>query len=275
MNKWMKTATLAALASGAAPALASTTMPLNTGYDHGVFAGYPAPPLTGASPIVDQYWIKIASYEPPAASTSVAPANVIQKPAGWATPLPDSHWIGPKATHNSATGSTLSNPAYSVFRKCFCLMKGFKQAQLNFRMRADDNVQVWFNSVTNTLLPPQNGHWGATTSLLSGQTLNGFRTGKNCIYVLVEDTGGSMGFTLAGTVSAVGLMPQPAKGVEQSFAPCNCEGGPVASGAAKKMMDEEAVTVAEIVKIAEQRRLSAARGSTPIESPKLRDAPQN
>ena len=250
--------------SGAA--MAQTTMPLNTGYNHATYSPYATP--AAVSTIQDNYWIKIASYEPPASSTSVDPAWVIAK-GGWTTPLPNSHWIGPRNVNTAPTGSSPSNPAYSIFRKCFCLMKNFKDARLNFQMRGDDNVQVWFNSVTNTLVAPQSGQWNGPT--INAQTQSGFKTGKNCIYVLVEDTqNGQMGFNLAGSVSAQGLMPQPAAGVGQSFEPCKCESNGPVPGMAQKTVDEDKAVLAEIVKIAESRRKASMSAA-----PKGIDLPRN
>lgn len=264
MKKLLLVSAMAAVFFTTAPAFAQTTMPLNTGYDHGAFAPYPNP--TSPSTTQDNYWIKIASYEPPAPSSPVAPAWVIQKAGGWSLQFPNTQWIGPRNTNAAPAGSSQNNPAYSIFRKCFCLMKGYKEARLNFQLRADDNVQVWLNSVTNTLVPAQIGNHSGTP--LTAQTMNGFKQGKNCVYVLVEDTlNGSMGFNLSGSVSAIGLMPQAAASVNQTFAPCACDQQPGAAGAGMKTADEEQATVNQIIKIAEDRRKAAMARPAAIERP--------
>lgn len=240
-----------ALVSTAAMAQ-STSMPLNTGYDHANFVVYGAP--GSPSMIKDNYWIKIASYEPPATSVPIAPAWVIAPSTGWAAAMANSRWIGARTTSSSATGVSASNPGYSIYRKCFCLMKGFKNARINFQLRADDNVQVWLNGVTTTLVGPVFGRFPANQQPLTGQTTTGFKQGKNCIYVLVEDTGGNAGFNLAGDVTATGLMPHAAYGIEQSFAPCNCEGQSTPTAANAEIQ--------QLVQFAEQRRIARSAMKT-------------
>lgn len=219
-------ALLALLAVVAAPARAvTTTLPLNTGYDHTVFAPYPAAGLT--STVQDQYWINIASY--PATNSAVNPSFVIHPGpfGGWATPMANSRWIGGWNTRNSRLGVTVPNPGYTIFRKCFCLSEGYKNAKLRFDLRADDTVQVWLNTQLNPVLPAAYHYYGqflAGSVPLHGETDRGFRVGRNCLYVLVEDIGGATGFDLAGDISADGLLPTPAKGVEQTFGQCSCGG---------------------------------------------------
>lgn len=246
------------------PAVASTTLPLNTGYNYGTFSVY-AGPSGSVSNVQDNYWIKIASYEPPLTSTTVAPAWVLNiPPAPWAPALPNSRWIGPRNVVSSAPGVSGINPGYSIFRKCFCLMAGYKNPDLRFQMRGDDNIQVWLNSTTNTLVGPVIGNWGGGP-VRSGATQDPakFRTGRNCIYVLVEDFGGHVGFNLAGAMSAVGLMPTAGAGTGVSFEPCACKqaAGPV--GSAARMTpgvqdDSDEAVVRELVKFAEARRRARA-----------------
>jgi len=160
----------------------------------------------------------------------------------------------------------MENPSYTIFRKCFCLLPGYKDAKLSFQARADDTIQVWLNTQMNQVLAPS---WGNLNGpVLSGASTNGFRVGKNCLYVLLEDIYyGAMGFDLAGTISAYGLLPMPAMGVGQSFEPCACRsGGPVgvadASNAmrvadptsATRVQDSDEQVIREIVKLAEARR---------------------
>jgi hypothetical protein len=227
---------------GASSAAMSQSLPLNTGFNHSNFTTYP---VSGT----DNYWIKVA-----ASSSPPGPAFVIPHPY-WLAPLTlpatsggfQSEWIGPTATGASPS----SQITYAVFRKCFCLMPGYKQAQMNFKILGDDIIGVWLNS--NNILPVQGGSF-------NGPPINGpttppqFHTGRNCVYVLVLDTGSVVtGFDLAGTVSAYGLMPMAAAGTGISFKPCQCE-GPV------KAVVEDKATIQAIVKIAELRRRG---GSTP------------
>lgn len=269
-------AVLVALLTFWSHAAAQTTLPLNTGYNHPSFTTYPV----GAS---DNYWINIASY--PGGSTAIGPSRVIPQ-GGWATPLPGpaafpgTAWIsgwpgsGP-ATGASPAGTSANNPAYTIFRKCFCLLPGFKEARLSFRTRADDSIQVWFNTQLNQLLAPSVGNFMLIPPLppLSGGTDKGFRVGKNCLYALVEDTGGAMGFNMDGTVSAYGLLPTPAAGAGQSFAPCACETGhpgtldaasprdaaSVLGRRAAVVEEDEKQVIDAIIKVAEARRLERQR----------------
>jgi hypothetical protein len=258
-----------------APATANTILALNTGYNNGAFAAYTIP-ASQPSNISDQYWIKIASYEPYVASISVSPAWVFNHAWGpWAVPLTasattpatQSRWIGPRPVVASSPGASVSNPAYSIFRKCFCLMPGYQNPLLSFQIRGDDNIHVWLNTVTQTLVAPVIGNWGGGAPRSSAPTnLAMFRTGRNCIYVLLEDNyaGGQMGFDLAGTVSAVGLMPIAAQGVEASFHPCRCPSGEAGALSPDGSTQElgggpvaDAAALREVIRFAEARRLLA------------------
>ena len=211
-------------------------VPLNTGYNHALNAPY----AIGAQ---DQYWIALTSYP----NSPTAPARTIAPNAGWTAPLlPQTRWISAWNTNLSQPGTSAQNPSYTIFRKCFCLMPNFKNPTMSFQLRADDNVQAWFNTVTQTLIPPQIGNWWTGSPVLQSPPVNPawFRTGRNCLYVLLEDTGGAMGFDLAGSVQAVGLLPLPAHGVGQSI-PC-CDGQPAAT--------VEADVLKAIRAVAEKRR---------------------
>jgi hypothetical protein len=216
-------ATVLAVLLFAVPALGgvTTTLPLNTGYDHSVHAPYPAVTST-TSTVQDRYWINIASY--PTTPVPVGPSFVIPQ-GGWAPPMPGSRWITAWNTLFSPNGTSTPRPAYTIFRKCFCLSEGYKNALLRFDLRADDTVQAWLNTQLNPVLPAPYHFFGNFLSTpLHGETDRGFRVGRNCLYVLVEDTGGAMGFDLAGDVSADGLLPTAAYGVEQTFGQCSCGG---------------------------------------------------
>ena len=244
--------------------LFSAHVPLNTGYDHSNFALYPNP--APISTVQDKYWINIASYPP--TTPNVAPAFPIQKPASWQPPLSPvidgitvgSHWISARNTHVSAPGTSQQKPSYTIFRKCFCLQSGFKEPQLNFKVRADDNIQVWLNTQLNQVLAPTFGNPNGITPL-SASTKKGFREGRNCLYVLLEDTFfGSMGFNLVGEVSAVGgLVEQPAQGDPPVDSPCCSQpkpGGATGNaGTFTRTTNEDQQVVQELIKIAEARRL--------------------
>lgn len=208
------------LLGASSAAMSQTTLPLDTGFDNAIFSYY----TINGSP--ENYWIKVASSS---TNTPTPGFNIPAHPA-WQT-LPPSipgnqtKWVGPTATGTSPSGRT----TFAIFRKCFCLMPGYKQAQMSFKMRGDDGIGVWLNSAGNNIVPVQGGSF-------SGPAINGpatapkFQTGRNCVYVLVVDTGSVVtGFNLAGTISAYGLMPMAAAGPGASFKPCACEGPATAS----------------------------------------------
>ena len=233
---------------GASSAALGQPLPLNTGFNHSTFTAYTAP----GTP--DNYWIKVAAI----GTSAPASASVIPHPY-WAQPmtLPASSggfastWIGPTPTGASPSGQVTA----AIFRKCFCLMPGYKQAQLDFKMRGDDGVAVWLNSTSHLIVPYQGGSF-------NGPAINGtatpsqFQRGRNCVYVLVVDTGSVVtGFNLAGTVSAYGLMPMAAAGTGASFKPCTCEGPAAAS---------EQATIKALVKIA--NGIVANGGAVPVKN---------
>ncbi len=248
-------AVLAALLLLSNSAIAQTTVPLNTGYDHSVYNPYPT---VNTNPVPvgnrDNYWINIASYP----NTPMGPAWILMKAPPWAPAFAGTNWIGARNTILSPAGTTPDNPAYTIFRKCFCLQPGFKGAKLSISSaRADDTIQVWLNSQTNQVIAPAWGNWGTWGTPLSGATTQGFRVGKNCVYALVEDFQGHMGFDLLGDITAYGLLPMPAAGTGQSFEPCACRQGPAGprkSGTAMSVDDDDQKVIQAIVKIAEARR---------------------
>jgi len=273
--KWLFAAVAATTISCAGTAAAQTVLPLNTGYDYATFALYPAAAPT--STVQDRYWIKIASYEPPAAGTTVAPGWVLNTTgAPWTPPLTcpaanPSRWIGPRTVVTSSPGTSTINPAYSIFKKCFCLLSGYQNPQLSFQVRSDDNVQVWLNNLATTLTGPVIGNWGGGP-VRTGATANPahFRTGLNCIYVLVDDFWGHMGFTLAGTMSATGLLPVAGAwngpNNPPTFAPCTCpqpQAQPGATDPAGAVQAERAI-IQGIIRVAEQRRALALSRPVPF-----------
>lgn len=214
-----------ALMGASGPAIAGTER-LDTGYDHSVGAYY-------GPNSADNYWIKIASYEPPAGSVPVAPADVLfwASPVAGPTTAPDFSGTGvkflaPNPTGTSSPGTSGSNKGYSLYRKCFCLLDT-QDASLSFRLRGDDRVMAWLNTIFNILAGP-GSVWSASDPSLQSRPTNVdmFQQGRNCIYVLVEDYWGTTGFSLHGEVTAPGLMPMMAQGPDASFAPCHCPGPP-------------------------------------------------
>jgi hypothetical protein len=143
---------------------------------------------------------------------------------------------------------------------------------VSFQARADDTIQVWLNSQLNTLLPPSPGNLNGP-AVPGGTTNQGwFRVGVNCIYVLVEDLYfGAMGFDLAGTISANGLLATPAKGIPGTFEPCNCPNGPAPinpqSSARGVSHDDDQEVVNEIIKIAETRRTAKQKSQDQEKEP--------
>lgn len=226
-------------------------MLLNTGYNHATSSLYPP----GAA---DLYWIKIASYEPPAAAVPVAPGRVVPVPYPYAF-INDANWIAPRLSMASTAGTNLARPAYSIFRKCFCLLNGYANPTLSLEIRGDDYVHVWLNSVTNTLVAPTMGNYFASHGPPHQGTAQPqhFRAGRNCVYVLLEDVTGNIAFTLAGSVNAAGLMPSPASGNNANFGPCGCPGEPNSTegGGGTPTASDDREVVRAIIRFAEARRL--------------------
>ena len=227
-------------------------LPLNTGYNYWSSAVYTPipPPFPSPSITKDNYWINIASY--PTTAPAIGSSFRIDPVGPWLPALGLSSWISARNTHASVLGP--DQRAYTIFRKCFCLQPGWSQAQISFRVRADNTIQIWLNSQLNTLLPPSWGNYNGPP--LTGGTNNQsfFHTGPNCVYAIVEDFGGSMGFDLEGSVTANGLLPAIAQGIDVSFSPCSCPTGPGGNQTSATVMAEERRVVEEFVKLAEARR---------------------
>lgn len=252
------------LLAAATPAASQTIVPLNTGYNHKAFAPYPQV-SNQASNIKDAYWINIASYPP--TTPSVAPSWVLQTPSAWNPPITDSHWISGRNKADSPPGISAKNPAYTIFRKCFCLLPHFKNASLSFQIRADDNVQAWVNTVLNVALPSSIGNWSFGQPLASVENQpQWFKVGRNCLYVLVEETGGHMGFDLTGTIQADGLAPLPASGTDpdkEFDCPCRTPREPVLTSPRELPTKDEDRAIRDILKIAEERRVQRSRIEEP------------
>jgi hypothetical protein len=233
------------------------TLPLNTGYDYSSWNTYPAG-------INDDYWIRIASY--PAVTPPVGPSWAVLHSGGgaaWSPPLVGptlipSMWINAfGSTNASPSGSSVQNPAYAIFRKCFCMPQGYSNAAIRGSVRNDDAIQIWLNSVLNTVLPPSSLNINGTPYQINYANQSAFRTGRNCLYALVEDTGGHTGFNLAANLTANNVTPLIAKGPGMSFEPCAC--GHVPTNMQRSADSDEQETLAMIVKLAEQRRLDSTR----------------
>jgi hypothetical protein len=235
------------------PAHAATLVPLNTGYNHAFFAPYPVVPTT-VSTTNDNYWINITSY-PNTSPVAPAASWVLKTPTGWLPPGPGSHWINSRPA--AISPGSPQDPGYSIFRKCFCLLPNYREAAMRFNLRADDNVQVWVNSVLNVAVPPNSGRWSWGTPIVSNPSQpSWFRAGRNCVYVLVENTSQHMGFTMDGSFTAEGLMPLPAVGPDMKF-DCGCNSGvPGPANTAANMVQEERVVIEAISAIAKRRAAS-------------------
>lgn len=223
---------------------------LDTGYDYAASGLYQSPTAQ------DDYWIKIASYEPVANPVSVDRAWIYY--SGWLSA--PARWLGPRPLGSSTSGTSASRKAYSIYRKCFCLLST-ENASINFRLRGDDIVQAWLNSVRNTLVGPTIGNYSGGAALPSLPSNVGmFRRGRNCLYVLVEDWWGATAFTLDGQVTAPGVFPVAARGLEASFEPCRCPESDDAVDARDAM---ERIMVRDLVRLADMRSRLGTLGERP------------
>lgn len=245
-------------------AIAVNTLPLNTGFNHAVGSPYPVG-------VQDNYWINIASYPPSTPFVAPTGAWTIPSISGvWATPFSNTTWISAIPTNVSPATNSVSNPGYTIFRKCFCVQPaslGFPPPipSLTFSVRGDNNIEIWLNSIVNQVVPAQPGRFSPFLTPIMVNNYNtpsAFRTGRNCLYVLLEDQGGSMGFNLQGTVNFSGLL-LIASGIDASFAPCIC--GSQAEPRSKNreaddqqveslISDEDEQIIREILEIREARR---------------------
>jgi hypothetical protein len=245
----------AVLALVASVASAQTIVPLNTGYDHNVYAPYTAV-TTPVSSALDNYWINIASY--PDTTSAIARAFVLQQPTFWNNALAQSHWISGNNEATSLPGVNTDNPGYTIYRKCFCLMPNYTDPRVSFQAQSDDTLQVWFNSHLNTMVTPQFGRFNTNPIVSLPSNPAWFHVGLNCIYALVEDTyGGAAGFNLSGTIQANGLALQPAFGPNQTFR-CPCENTTGGIPTTDSASSDDSEVVAALIDLAEQRRTTRA-----------------
>jgi hypothetical protein len=223
------------------------TVQLSTGFDNALITQTVYPNPGSPSGQHDNYWINIAT----SPNAPAGPAWVLHyTQPGWVNPMANSTWISAWNRAASQPGVTPINRGYAVFKKCFCLLDGYKKLSLSFQVRADNNINAYVNSTLNQILTPAIGNWGSGSPLQSLPiNQSWFHVGKNCLYVYVEDDGGLTGFDLSGTVSALGLLPTPAMGTNGTFAPCECQGRPTG-----REMDNDSQVVQEILKIVAARR---------------------
>lgn len=239
--------------STSAIATGGNSILLNTGLNNGSGQLYGVPG-------VDNYWINISSY-PPSNPVAPAPAYTIIKHPQWAFPFANTSWISARPTWDSAPGTDPSNPAYTIFRKCFCLQQGFTMPSINLSVRGDDNIEIWLNNLTNVVVDAQYGRLGINDGPpITATHTTGFVAGRNCLYVLLEDRFfGATGFNLEGTAMAFGLTPIVASGVNASFAPCSCN-TPLPNDdrddqpAESRISDQDEQMIKEILEIREARR---------------------
>jgi hypothetical protein len=266
-------------------ASATVTVPLNSGFDHWFGVPYGVSPSPVGLPKQEDYWINVS--DPLNFKTSYA-INKYTAPLPWLGPmnhtniltvLTDSQWVNFQSSWSSAPGTNSDNPRYAIYRKCFCLQPEYKNPNMRFSLRADEYSAVYFNGSTNILLAPA---WGNASSgpartvntttgvgINTGGPYRGFKVGKNCLYVFVEDFGTdtqglATGFNLAGEMSvSAGMLSMPAKGPFQSYAPCSCEvpipgtDSPVKNDTKRSTLtadEDETEVIKEIIKFAEERR---------------------
>lgn len=261
------------LAAASSASIASTTVNLDTGFNHATGGYFPV----GST---DPYWQVISKY-PSQAPLPVSPANVVPS-SGWLlTGLPaGARWISGFIGGTSPSSTGKYDPGYTIYRKCFCVMpEALAQTavqgsglNLNAVLRADDNVQVWLNNMlTGQLLSPiiQTGQWSWGNGISVRARTAAFRPYVNCVYVLVEDDqGGRTGFSMTGSVSSTfGLWDQAGNTDPNSYKPCPCKAPVHHDAPSAKMMDVEHEDLQEIVKYAEERRLTRQKAGKPA-SPK-------
>jgi hypothetical protein len=248
--------------------LATQTVKLNTGYNHSLLVDAPYAPIPPATQ--DNYWIRVWSTYYGGVK---APAWAVPVASPWfPTVLPGSNWINAQNSNASTPGTLPTNPAYHLYRKCFCLLQGFNQATMNFSFRADDGVAVWFNG--SWVVPFSAGNWNLPNPYTKNVT-SGFTTGRNCIYVLIGDRGTYTGFDLAGNVTANGLLPTPAFGVGATFQPCGCGVPSPANGQQTMKINDngdDTQVIEEIVKsVKSNQRTNTEIMNKAIEMPRSSD----
>jgi hypothetical protein len=246
------------------------TLPLNTGYNHSVPGPYDTV-MTYVSATRDNYWTYMSPF--PTINPAIGPSWVIKLPVKdgkneWWAAMAGSSWINARNTE-AGGGSSPDNNGYVLFKKGFCLLPGFNPASLTFQIRADNRAFLYLNSVLCPLGSVSENFLSAIP--FSGGTTDQtyFKVGINWFYVLVEDSGGGMGFDLVGEIKANGLLPTVAswdgKAQNAVFAPCPCNtppptlpGGPKNATVRAQAGEDDQKVINDIIKIAEAHR--AAKG---------------
>lgn len=256
------------LSAASTVSIARTTLNLDTGLNHANTLYFPV----GST---DPYWQVISKY-PLQGPPPVSPSNVVSTTPGWLPPAGSAHWISGYTNGTSPSVTGKYDPGYTIYRKCFCVMpEALVQTatqgsglSLTAKLRADDNVQVWLNNqLTGQLLTPivQTGRWTWGTEIPVSATTARFRPYVNCVYVLVEDDqGGRTGFSMTGSVfSNFGLWDQAGSTDPNSYKPCPCKAPVPHNAVGAKMVDTEHQDLQEIVKYAEERRLTRQKAGKP------------
>ena len=147
------TSTIFALFVFSTLAFATTTVPLNSGYNHWWGTTYGTLPSPAGLPKQEDYWINVST------AGNFIPSFAITKHPAWANPGGLSTWVNFQNTANSIPGTNPSNPRYFIYRKCFCLLQGYSKPVIKFTIRADDSVAVWLNTITNPVINPSPGNF--------------------------------------------------------------------------------------------------------------------
>ncbi|MCB9864834.1 MAG: hypothetical protein H6820_15875, partial [Phycisphaerales bacterium] len=139
--------------------------------------------------VPDDSWTVIS--EPPPLGTLPRPAVTIPANSAWLT-IPGTRWISANATGPNGT---------YIYQLCFCLDKRYRNAALDFIIRADDEFDVVLNG---NFLGTYGGCFNCPTPVgLTFANPNLFRAGENCLHIVVRNLGGVVtGFDLQGTVRA-------------------------------------------------------------------------
>jgi hypothetical protein len=199
---------LVAISSIAQPDM--QTLTLNTGFNHATQTTFA---VGGGQK--DDYWQLVS--DPIASTTEPRLANTIP-PYGsaWKPAMSNSTWL----SYNLNGQQGIQQGDY-VYRKCFCLKKGFdskdalEKTKMNISVRADDAIFVHLNVIptsSNYLLTNSASSGGfnsanpATLDIGGGKLFSMLKVGTNCLFAKVQDTGTVVtGFNLTGSITAAGI----------------------------------------------------------------------
>lgn len=108
----------------------------------------------------------------------------------WTPPLPGTVWVSQSSSDGTAP------PGLRYFELCFNLCAGFTvPSPLSFQIRADDAANIFLNNQLIGNVPP------LLTVPINSSLL---RAGRNCLRVVVNNSIGSTGFSLAGILRITG-----------------------------------------------------------------------